>query len=117
MPGPRSAGLNGLNWQVQVDPLTLSITSFAGAAAVVCEASPEAPTSVPAKANRATAAETMGHLNRFIDIVIPLSPISARSPARMRVIPLAEATYNGTRGGYNRHRCPRRRLCVIPVDL
>jgi len=28
MPGPRTAELNGLNWQVQVDPLTLSITSF-----------------------------------------------------------------------------------------
>src|SRR5579875_274455 len=28
MPGPSSDALNGLNWQVQVDPLSLSITSL-----------------------------------------------------------------------------------------
>src|SRR5919197_6696327 len=28
MPGPSSAELNGLNWQVHVDPLTLSMTSL-----------------------------------------------------------------------------------------
>src|SRR5262245_9818261 len=28
MPGPSSDALNGLNWHVQVDPLTLSMTSL-----------------------------------------------------------------------------------------
>jgi hypothetical protein len=28
MPGPRSDALKGLNWHVQVDPLTLSMTSL-----------------------------------------------------------------------------------------
>src|ERR1700744_6573176 len=28
MPGPSSDALNGLNWQVQVEPLSLSITSL-----------------------------------------------------------------------------------------
>jgi len=38
IPGPRSAELNGLNWQVHVDPLTLSITSLPPTFALLADA-------------------------------------------------------------------------------
>ena len=79
MPGPRTAELNGLNWQVQVDPLTLSMTSLpptlpAFAVADVApdevldelfdelfdELPPQAVTSMQ------TAANDTSHLKRFI---------------------------------------------------
>src|SRR5579872_6845412 len=78
MPGPRTAELNGLNWHVQVDPLSLSITSLPPTlpelAGVEEEPDddvdvefdvelppPQAATSTDTMANR------LSHLKRFMD--------------------------------------------------
>src|SRR5579871_4565204 len=82
MPGPSTAELNGLNWHVQVDPLSLSITSlpptFPEAEAdedevpelpdeLEDELPPQAATSMETAANKRT------HLKRFIDtLLLPL---------------------------------------------
>src|SRR5215471_8597856 len=75
MPGPRSAGLNGLNWQVQVDPLTLSITNLLALVPVAesfCAFPPETPASM------ATTANGMSQVTRFIDISFPFRRSHAR---------------------------------------
>src|SRR6516165_2325951 len=79
---PREAlltdGLNGLNWHVHVDPVSLAMTSFPPTVALVevddldDELPPQAVTSMP------TAANNMTHLKRFIDI---LRSRFRRSPA------------------------------------
>src|SRR5579862_2949805 len=69
IPGPRTAELNGLNWHVHVEPLSLSMTSLPPIAVPdaddddeeLFELPPHAATSV------ATAARNMSHLKRFID--------------------------------------------------
>ena len=83
MPGPRTAELNGLNWQVQVEPLTLSMTSFpptlpvfAGLDDVPDELPPHAATNMP------TVASEASHLKRFIDIL--RSPLDDRRLLRRR---------------------------------
>jgi hypothetical protein len=76
MPGPSTAELNGLNWQVQVDPLTLSITSlpptlaaFAAVDVAPDEALDELLDELPpqAVASMQTATNDMSHVKRFID--------------------------------------------------
>lgn len=78
MPGPRTAELNGLNWQVQVDPLTLSMTSLPPTLPefTVVEVDPdevldELLDELPPHA--VTIMHTMAtnaiHLKRFIDIL------------------------------------------------
>src|SRR5437588_11131746 len=83
MPGPRTAELKGLNWQVQVDPLTLSITSlpptlpvFAAVDEVLDELPPQAV------ANMHTAPNNMSHLKRFIDTLRSPSTIASWSLAQ-----------------------------------
>src|SRR6185437_7304902 len=76
MPGPSTDELNGLNWHVQVDPLTLTITTlpptvplFAGVDELLDELPPQ-PTMA-----RQTAANITTHMERFIDILrFPLGP-------------------------------------------
>lgn len=76
MPGPSTAELNGLNWQVQVDPLTLSMTSlpptlpaFAVVDVAPDEVLEELLDELPpqAVASKQTAANDMSHVKRFID--------------------------------------------------
>src|SRR5262249_22059550 len=82
MPGPRSAELNGLNWQVHVDPLTLSITRLpptlpefaapAGFPDVVAAVAPDdVLDELPPQAVTSThaAPKRMTHLNCFIDVL------------------------------------------------
>src|SRR5690349_844431 len=87
MPGPRTDELNGLNWQVQVDPLTLSMTSLPpivaldaefelfAALAELDELPPQAVRSMP------TPADAMRHLTRSIDTLHSVSTIATRSLA------------------------------------
>src|SRR5437588_10536558 len=84
MPGPRSAELNGLNWQVQVDPLTLSITSLPPILPVLAGVDPdevfdELPPHAASSMHSATT--DMRQVKRFIDT---LRFPSGRSPAGCR---------------------------------
>lgn len=76
MPGPSTAELNGLNWQVQVDPLTLSMTSlpptlpaFAVVDVAPDEVLEELLDELPpqAVASMQTTTNDMSHVKRFID--------------------------------------------------
>src|SRR2546421_11022644 len=83
MPGPRRAELNGLNWQVHVDPLTLSITSFPPTLPLLAAADEdedELLDELPPQAASTmhTAANDTSQLKRFIDT---LRFPSRRSPA------------------------------------
>src|SRR5579864_9500983 len=108
MPGPRTAELNGLNWQVQVDPLTLSMTSLPPTL-VPLAAVEEPPELVellellelPPHAATATATDTpinkVSQLMRFIDILRSPSKFASRSLAQSLSSPkpLLETTYGG----------------------
>ncbi|HTT26779.1 MAG TPA: hypothetical protein VMG37_00105 [Solirubrobacteraceae bacterium] len=65
--------MKGLNWHVQVDPLSLSTTSlpdtFDAVAAVVDEAPDEVLDELPPQAAspKHTTANNINHLKRFID--------------------------------------------------
>src|SRR5947209_19600372 len=79
MPGPSSDELKGLNWHVQVDPLTLSMTSFpptlpAFAAKLADELLDELPPQ--AVITRDTVTNSVSHLKRFIDTL--RSPLDHR---------------------------------------
>src|SRR5579862_3683886 len=77
MPGPSTAELNGLNWHVQVDPLSLSITSLpdtfvvVGAVDVVPEEEvPEEDLPPQAANSMHTAATAISQVKRFIDTLL-----------------------------------------------
>src|SRR5579864_9288464 len=105
MPGPRTAELNGLNWQVQVDPLTLSMTSLPPTL-VLLAAVEEPPELVELELlelppHAATATDTpinkVSQLMRFIDILRSPSKFASRSLAQSLSSPkpLLETTYGG----------------------
>src|SRR5947209_16285394 len=77
MPGPRSAELNGLNWQVQVDPLTLSMTSLPPTLPVLPEPDDVLDDPPQAASNMQAVATEMSHVKRFIDIL--RSPLAIAS--------------------------------------
>src|SRR6266513_3819772 len=85
MPGPRTGELNGLNWHVQVEPLTLSMTSLPPTVVppplvvVFDEDPPQAATSRHAVANM------VSHLKRFIDTLRSRSRFERPSPTRSSV--------------------------------
>src|SRR6266480_4999126 len=71
MPGPSTAELNGLNPQVQVEPLTLAIVSLPPT--FVEDALVELPPPPPHPATTiGTAASKISHLKRFIDPPFPV---------------------------------------------
>src|SRR5437660_683080 len=83
IPGPSSDELNGLNWQVQVEPLTLSITSLpptlpelAAVDELLDELPPQAVASMQARASGTSQPK------RFIDTLH--SPLDDRGPAGER---------------------------------
>ncbi len=88
-----TAGLNGLNWQVQVDPLSLSTTSlpdtvpvltaFDEVDALLDELDDELPPQAVAIMH--SAANAMSHLKRFIDTLRSYDPVIAISPSRVRL--------------------------------
>ena len=86
MPGPRTAELNGLNWQVQVEPLTLSMTSLPPILPVLAPVEDE-PDELPpqAVASRQAAASGTSQLKRFIDTL--RSPLDDRPPEGGRSFP------------------------------
>src|SRR5438309_7510974 len=89
MPGPRSAALKGLNWHVQVDPLSLAITSLPPTLPVdavfddvddvddVDDLDDDPPH--PASSMRATANDA-SHLKRFMDTLLRFGHWFAASP-------------------------------------
>jgi hypothetical protein len=91
-PGPSTDELNGLNWQVQVDPLTLTITTLPPTLPVLA-AVDEVPDAVvdevldelpQAATNKHTAAKDMSHMKRFIDIL--RSPFADRQPSLAQTV-------------------------------
>src|SRR5215475_14219522 len=74
MPGPSTAELNGLNPQVQVEPLTLAIVSLEEEE-LLFEPPPQ-----PATTTIDSAATKISDPKRFIDPPFPYRPSPAESP-------------------------------------
>src|SRR5437660_11930063 len=79
MPGPRTAELNGLNWHVQVEPLTLSMTSLPPILPLLAVLA-DVPVELPPQAVTKTQATAIGtsQLKRFMDTL--RSPLDDRRP-------------------------------------
>src|SRR5947209_5598052 len=83
MPGPSSDALNGLNWHVHVDPLTLSITSLPATLPpfdVVDDELDELPPQAATSNDAMTTNES--HLKRFIDTLRSPSTIASSALAQ-----------------------------------
>src|SRR5262249_24490345 len=78
MPGPSTAELNGLNPQVQVEPLTLAITSLEEE--LLFELPPH-----PVTTTIDTAATQISDPKRFIDPPFPYRPSPAESPLKSSI--------------------------------
>src|SRR5262245_57671332 len=77
MPGPSTAELNGLNPQVQVEPLTLTIVSLEEPELLLFDPPPQ-----PATTTIDTAATKISDPKRFIDPPFPSRPSPAESPKK-----------------------------------